>query len=108
MIILTGAKGFIGQNFLKYLIEHSDEEIVTVDEKDCWDEFPVRQVRRHRHRHLDHESDLLEKLPELQRVVVAMLALLLLRRLLGCLVVLLEVLLVVSDALIAIAAQLWV
>ena len=37
MIILTGAKGFIGQNFLKYLIEHSDEEIVTVDENDCWD-----------------------------------------------------------------------
>ena len=37
MIILTGAKGFIGQNFLKYLIEHSDEEIVTVDEHDCWD-----------------------------------------------------------------------
>jgi len=37
MIILTGSKGFIGQNFLKYLIEHSDEEIVTVDEHDCWD-----------------------------------------------------------------------
>jgi len=37
MIILTGSKGFIGQNFLKYLIEHSDEKIITVDEKDCWD-----------------------------------------------------------------------
>ena len=37
MIIITGSKGFIGQNFLKYLIEHSDEEIVTVDEHDCWD-----------------------------------------------------------------------
>ena len=37
MIILTGSKGFIGQNFLKYLIEHSNEEIVTVDEDDCWD-----------------------------------------------------------------------
>jgi len=37
MIILTGSKGFIGQNFLKYLIEHSDEKIVTVSEKDAWD-----------------------------------------------------------------------
>ena len=37
MIILTGSKGFIGQNFLKYLIEHSDEKIITVDEKECWD-----------------------------------------------------------------------
>ena len=37
MIILTGSKGFIGQNFLKYLIEHSNEEIITVDEDDCWD-----------------------------------------------------------------------
>ena len=37
MIIITGSKGFIGQNFLKYLIEHSDEKIITVDEKDCWD-----------------------------------------------------------------------
>ena len=37
MIILTGSKGFIGQNFLKYLIEHSNEKIITVDEKDAWD-----------------------------------------------------------------------
>ena len=37
MIILTGSKGFIGQNFLKYLIEHSNEEIITVDEHECWD-----------------------------------------------------------------------
>ena len=37
MIVITGSKGFIGQNFLKYLIEHSDEKIITVDEKDCWD-----------------------------------------------------------------------
>ena len=37
MIIITGSKGFIGQNFLKYLIKHSDEKIITVDEKDCWD-----------------------------------------------------------------------
>ena len=37
MIILTGSKGFIGQNFLKYLIENSNEEIVTVDEQDAWD-----------------------------------------------------------------------
>jgi ADP-L-glycero-D-manno-heptose 6-epimerase len=37
MIILTGSKGFIGQNFLKYLIKHSNEKIVTVDEKDAWD-----------------------------------------------------------------------
>ena len=37
MIILTGSKGFIGQNFLKYLMEHSDEEIVTVNEDICWD-----------------------------------------------------------------------
>ena len=37
MIILTGSKGFIGQNFLKYLIENSNEEIITVDESDCWD-----------------------------------------------------------------------
>ena len=37
MIIITGSKGFIGQNFLKYLIEHSQEEIITVNEKDAWD-----------------------------------------------------------------------
>ena len=37
MIIITGSKGFIGQNFLKYLIEHSKEEIITVNEKDAWD-----------------------------------------------------------------------
>ena len=37
MIILTGSKGFIGQNFLKYLIEHSDEKIMTVGERDAWD-----------------------------------------------------------------------
>ena len=37
MIIITGSKGFIGQNFLKYLLEHSQEEIVTVNEKDAWD-----------------------------------------------------------------------
>ena len=37
MIVITGSKGFIGQNFLKYLIEHSKEEIITVNEKDAWD-----------------------------------------------------------------------
>ena len=37
MIVITGSKGFIGQNFLKYLLEHSNEEIVTVGEKDAWD-----------------------------------------------------------------------
>ena len=37
MIIITGSKGFIGQNFLKYLLEHSKEEIITVNEKDAWD-----------------------------------------------------------------------
>ena len=37
MILITGSKGFIGQNFLKYLIEHSKEEIITVNEKDAWD-----------------------------------------------------------------------
>ena len=37
MIILTGSKGFIGQNFLKYLLDHSKEEIITVNEKDAWD-----------------------------------------------------------------------
>jgi len=37
MIIITGSKGFIGQNFLKYLLEHSDEKIVTVSERDAWD-----------------------------------------------------------------------
>jgi len=38
MIIITGSKGFIGQNFLKYLLEHSkEEEIITVHEKDAWD-----------------------------------------------------------------------
>ena len=37
MIVITGSKGFIGQNFLKYLIEHSEEEIITVNEKDAWD-----------------------------------------------------------------------
>ena len=37
MIIITGSKGFIGQNFLKYLLEHSKEEIVTVNEEMCWD-----------------------------------------------------------------------
>ena len=37
MIVITGSKGFIGQNFLKYLLEYSNEEIVTVGEKDAWD-----------------------------------------------------------------------
>jgi len=37
MIIITGSKGFIGQNFLHYLLEHSNEEIVTVNEGICWD-----------------------------------------------------------------------
>ena len=37
MIVITGSKGFIGQNFLKYLLEHSKEEIITVNEKDAWD-----------------------------------------------------------------------
>ena len=37
MIILTGSKGFIGQNFLKYLLKHSQKEIITVNEKDAWD-----------------------------------------------------------------------
>ena len=37
MIVITGSKGFIGQNFLKYLLEYSNEEIVTVSEKDAWD-----------------------------------------------------------------------
>ena len=37
MIVITGSKGFIGQNFLKYLLEHSEEEIITVNEKDAWD-----------------------------------------------------------------------
>ena len=37
MIIITGSKGFIGQNFLKYLIEHSKEEIITVHEEHAWD-----------------------------------------------------------------------
>ena len=37
MIVITGSKGFIGQNFLKYLFEHSKEEIITVNEKDAWD-----------------------------------------------------------------------
>ena len=37
MIVITGSKGFIGQNFLKYLLEHSNEEIVTVGERDAWD-----------------------------------------------------------------------
>ena len=37
MIIITGSKGFIGQNFLKYLLEHSKEEIITVNENDAWD-----------------------------------------------------------------------
>ncbi len=37
MIVITGSKGFIGQNFLKYLLKHSKEEIVTVNEKDAWD-----------------------------------------------------------------------
>ena len=37
MIIITGSKGFIGQNFLKYLLEHSEEEIITVNEKNAWD-----------------------------------------------------------------------
>ena len=37
MIILTGSKGFIGQNFLKHLIATTLEEIITVNEKDAWD-----------------------------------------------------------------------
>ena len=37
MIVITGSKGFIGQNFLKYLLEHSKEQIITVNEKDAWD-----------------------------------------------------------------------
>ena len=37
MIVITGSKGFIGQNFLKYLLEYSNEEIVTVGEKDALD-----------------------------------------------------------------------
>ena len=37
MIVITGSKGFIGQNFLKYLLEHSKEEIITVHEKHAWD-----------------------------------------------------------------------
>ena len=37
MIVITGSKGFIGQNFLKYLVEYSNEEIVTVGEKEAWD-----------------------------------------------------------------------
>ena len=37
MIIITGSKGFIGQNFLKYLLDHSQEEIITVNEKNAWD-----------------------------------------------------------------------
>ena len=37
MIVITGSKGFIGQNFLKYLLKYSNEEIVTVNEKDAWD-----------------------------------------------------------------------
>ena len=37
MIVITGSKGFIGQNFLKYLLEYSNEEIMTVGEKDAWD-----------------------------------------------------------------------
>ena len=37
MIVITGSKGFIGQNFLKYLLEYSNEKIVTVGEKDAWD-----------------------------------------------------------------------
>ena len=37
MIIITGSKGFIGQNFVKYLIEHSKEEIITVHEEHAWD-----------------------------------------------------------------------
>ena len=37
MIILTGSKGFIGQNFLQYLLDNSKEKIITVNEKDAWD-----------------------------------------------------------------------
>ena len=37
MIIVTGSKGFIGQNFLKYLLKHSNEKIITVNESDAWD-----------------------------------------------------------------------
>ena len=37
MIIITGSKGFIGQNFLKYLLEYSKEEIITVHEEHAWD-----------------------------------------------------------------------
>ena len=37
MIVVTGAKGFIGQNFLKHLLKHSNEKIITVNESDAWD-----------------------------------------------------------------------
>jgi ADP-L-glycero-D-manno-heptose 6-epimerase len=43
MIILTGSAGFIGQHFLKHFIENSNEDIVVVNEHNCWDwlcEFP--------------------------------------------------------------------
>ena len=37
MIVVTGSKGFIGQNFLKHLLKDSNEKIITVNESDAWD-----------------------------------------------------------------------